>query len=69
MEKSPNLVIINQYKSLDFNEKSAVVKRVLSEQIMCRASFFRKLRTASFTVLEIRYMSDLLKSIIDAREN
>lgn len=69
MNKSPDLVVYDHYKALSSKEKGNVIDTLVSEGIMSRPSLFHKIRNRSFTVLEARYVAQLIKSIVDAREN
>lgn len=69
MRKSSDLVIYDQYKSLPCHERQKVMDTLVSEGIMSKPSVYFKMRTRTLTVLEARYVSELIKSIVDAREN
>lgn len=69
MRKSSDLVVYDQYKALPCHERKKVIDTLVSEGIMSKPSVYLKVRTRSFTVLEARYVSELIKSIVNARKD
>lgn len=67
MDENTNLAISDHYKSLTLAKKKLVIRTVVSAKIMSRTSLFKKLREHSFTILESKYMTELLKSIDHAK--
>lgn len=69
MEKIIEMAISDQYKALSIAEKRTFTLTIVNEGIMSLNSIYRKMREDGFTVLEKRYVNDLLSKIRDARSN
>ena len=63
MEKSAKMVFRDHYNKLTDGQKDIIRKRVLEESGMAYATFYYKLRTDSFKPLEMKLITDIIKSL------